>query len=140
MSSYRQIFAFSRAEIFALVLLLSLLLIGGGILLYRKSTQSLPPELFFETIGVEERSRSPLSTRTTGRRYLLVELENRKVNLNTAPAESLSLVPQIGPVIPQRIIDFRDQLGMFDSVGQLIEVNGVGSKKLAAMRKYLTVK
>lgn len=38
-------------------------------------------------------------------------LPNLLVNLNTAPAESLVLVPYIGEVLSQRIIEYREQYG-----------------------------
>ena len=61
------------------------------------------------------------------------------INVNTATLEQLDTLPGIGPVIGQRIIDYREQHGPFTSVGQLILVDGIGEKRLAAIIDLITV-
>ena len=48
-----------------------------------------------------------------------------KVNLNRADQESLEALPGIGPVLSERIIRYRELLGGFYSVDQLLEVYGL---------------
>ncbi len=145
MSIFRELFAFNRAETFALVLVLAVLCVGGGILLYQKMTQSLPAELFFESVEVEESRpstkpqpivRTPVSRQVAS---TLTAIETHKINLNSAPAESLIMLPHVGPVIAERIIKYRNQVAGFDSVGQLIEVRGIGPKRLSSLRRYLKI-
>lgn len=61
------------------------------------------------------------------------------VNLNTAGAEELQLVPGIGPATADKIIEARKNYGRFKSVNDLQAIRGIGPKKLEKMRKYLTV-
>ncbi len=62
-----------------------------------------------------------------------------KINLNTATAQELELVPGIGPVTAQRIITDREQNGPYTSVDNLTRVPGIKAGILAKIRDYLTV-
>lgn len=61
------------------------------------------------------------------------------VNINTATVEELDTLPGIGPVLAQRIVDYREKNGLFSSVEELILVSGIGEKKLEAMLDLITV-
>ncbi len=63
----------------------------------------------------------------------------RPVNINTANFLELQRVPGIGPKTAQRILDARKSVGRFRSVDELLAVPGIGEKRLAKMRQYLTV-
>lgn len=53
------------------------------------------------------------------------------MNLNTATAEELQVLPGIGEVLAQRIVAYREQIGGFRNLEQLLEVNGIGTVKYA---------
>ena len=61
------------------------------------------------------------------------------VNINTATAEDLDQLPDIGPVLAQRIVAYRNEFGHFSCVEVLLHVNGIGEKTLAKIREYITV-
>ncbi len=60
------------------------------------------------------------------------------ININTATAEQLDALPGIGPVLSQRIVDYREAHGPFVSVGQLTCVEGIGEKKLQQILDLIT--
>ena len=62
------------------------------------------------------------------------------VNINTAGAEHLELLPRIGPALAERIIEFREAHGPFGSVDELVAVKGIGEKSLANLESYVTTK
>lgn len=62
------------------------------------------------------------------------------IDLNTATAEQLEAIPGIGPVLAQRIVDHRRLHGKFQSVDDLLQVHGIGQKRLESMRPYVTVR
>jgi competence protein ComEA len=61
------------------------------------------------------------------------------VNLNSATLEQLETVPDVGPAMAQRILDWRAEHGRFQSVAQLRQVRGIGDRKFAEMRDSVTV-
>lgn len=61
------------------------------------------------------------------------------VDLNTADVAGLDALPGIGPVLAQRIIDFRTENGPFRSVDDLGEVSGIGDRVLERLRPLVTV-
>ncbi|GII55023.1 hypothetical protein Pth03_34120 [Planotetraspora thailandica] len=61
------------------------------------------------------------------------------VNLNLATAEQLNSLPGVGEVLAQRITEFREAHGGFQSVEQLREVAGIGEKKFAEIKDKATV-
>lgn len=61
------------------------------------------------------------------------------IDLNTADANALDSLPGIGPVIAQRILDWRGQHGRFSSVDELGEVSGIGDKLMAQIAPKVRV-
>lgn len=61
------------------------------------------------------------------------------VNLNTADLAALDSLPGVGPVLAQRIMDWRTENGRFTSVEELGEVSGIGDKMLRELRPKVTV-
>lgn len=61
------------------------------------------------------------------------------LDLNTADAAALDTLPGVGPVLAQRILDWRAEHGRFSSVDELGEVSGIGDKLLAQLRDRVRV-
>jgi len=61
------------------------------------------------------------------------------VDLNAATLAQLDGLPGVGPVLAQRILDWRTEHGRFTSVDELQEVEGVGPKKFESLRAHVRV-
>ena len=61
------------------------------------------------------------------------------VNINTADAERLETLKGIGPALAQRIIEYREQNGAFQSIDELKNVRGIGQKKFDAFKDKITI-
>ena len=59
------------------------------------------------------------------------------MNLNTATAPQLDLLPGVGPKLAKRILDYRKSHGPFTDIAQIMEVKGIGEKNFAKMRPFL---
>ncbi|MBM9529663.1 helix-hairpin-helix domain-containing protein [Desulfoprunum benzoelyticum] len=60
-----------------------------------------------------------------------------KININTADVEALTTIPGIGPKTAEAIVAYRNDKGQFKKVDDLIEVKGIGEKKLEQIRPYV---
>jgi len=65
---------------------------------------------------------------------------NEKININTASADELDLLPGIGSVYAQRIVDYRRKNGPFNSIVEIQNVAGIGSKTFEKLKDRITVK
>lgn len=62
-----------------------------------------------------------------------------KIDLNTATLQQLQLLPGIGPTIAQRILDYRETAGRFETIQQITNVSGIGEKTFDKLKDYITV-
>lgn len=66
-----------------------------------------------------------------------VFLDSLTVNINTADSEQLQKLPGIGPAYSERIIEWREENGDFTSLDQLLEIRGIGEKRLEDIQPYI---
>ncbi len=66
-------------------------------------------------------------------------LPGQKVDLNSASLEELSLLPGIGQVLSQAILDYRAANGPFESPEELLQVPGIGPVRYEALANLITI-
>jgi len=62
-----------------------------------------------------------------------------KININTANATMLQTLPGIGPVLSERIIEYRNQNGLFGVIDDIKDVSGIGEKKFEGIKDLICV-
>jgi len=62
-----------------------------------------------------------------------------KINLNTATKQDLMLLPKIGPVTADNILEYRAQIGKFNKVEELLNVKGIGNKTFERIKGEVTL-
>lgn len=111
-------FLFSLAVLLSCTLVMVILMDSPGFPL---------PSFVLEEVGIP--------AFTTDREKITVA--ERIVNINTATKAELETLPGVGDVTAQRIIEYRNTIGGFTSVEQLLEVERIGEKTLDKLRPYL---
>lgn len=104
------------------------------------SQQLVPQEPTESSPSPEESSDAELSEEdppeSEGPQEVLVE---KSININTASLEELDSLPGVGPVIAQRIIDYREANNGFYDIQEIMDVSGIGEKTYAKLEPYITV-
>ncbi|MGH2768290.1 MAG: helix-hairpin-helix domain-containing protein [Actinomycetota bacterium] len=62
-----------------------------------------------------------------------------RISLNTATKSDLEQLPGVGPVLAQRILDYRRRRGRFTAVRELLEVGGVGPRKFEELKELVRI-
>lgn len=94
---------------------------------------------FYPSLKID-RKKDPFRSGPIRRKDLDGALKEAKtVNINTASHEELMRLEGVGPVMAGRIIEYRNNKGLFSSKEDLKEVPGMGGKKFDAVKDYIEV-
>ena len=80
-----------------------------------------------------------MTGRDDGTRISRELLPNQKVNINTASEEELMLLPGIGEKLAKSIVEYRTENGDFRYVEDIMEVDGIGEGKFAAIEDLIVI-
>ena len=71
-------------------------------------------------------------------------LENKenstKININSATIEELDTLPGVGEATANKILNYRNENGKFNSIEEIKNVNGIGDKKYEEIKDLISVK
>ena len=65
--------------------------------------------------------------------------DGEKVNINTADSAELQSIPGIGPSKADRIIEYRNTQGRFNTIDDIKNISGIGNKTFESIKKYIVV-
>ena len=91
------------------------------------------------TITTTTKTSGTTSTTVTTSTTKATTTKAGKININIATKEELMTISGIGEVYATRIIEYREQIGYFTCLEELLEVKGIGEKRLEKWEPYLTV-
>ena len=61
-----------------------------------------------------------------------------KTDINTAPEEELDELPGVGETLAEDIIAYREANGGFESIEEIMNVDGIGESLFAGMKDMIT--
>ena len=112
-----------------LLLFMTLCFLISLLFLYEKASDTAAGTDY--TITVTQREPEPVTPEPPKEPVL--------VDINTATLDELQTLSGIGPVIAQRIIDYRTENGAFTSIEDLLNVKGIGEATLNKFRDRVSV-
>jgi len=94
------------------------------------------------TPPVSSGGKNPQPTVEADTRSVSLQIEpqaGKKININTAKAMELELLPGIGPGYAKRIVEYREANGSFNAIEDITNVKGIGPATFEKLKDYITV-
>lgn len=96
-----------------------------------------------ERASVSDRAasgRAITEARTTSQTLVIpATTDAQRLDINRATVEELQALPGIGEVLARRVVERRTARGSFNTVEDLLEVKGIGEKRLNSLRQMILV-
>ena len=156
----KEFFYFSKGDKIAIILLLNLIVVSGGIFIfmnkftftdavYHDQNEEVQKDFvqfensldYTEPIQEEfpDRDKSANTPhKPTKANKQKLEL-GQTIDINSASVTTLTRIPGIGDVFAERIIEYRNSLGGFASLEQLYEIKGITVNKFSKVLPYLVL-
>jgi competence protein ComEA len=142
-------FGFTPDEKKAVIFLTAAFVAGTAILVYKKGHPGFAPGLKSAVAGLPAPGDSGaaqglLTGETLPAGEMMAKQSQKyfpaqKTNINQASQQALEKLPNIGPAMAKRIIDYRVSKGGFKRTEELRKVKGIGPKRLSQLLDHVTV-
>jgi competence ComEA-like helix-hairpin-helix protein len=137
-----RLLSFTENEKRILILLAVGFMIGSGIAAY----QGFRADLRVEDFSEQYRQQDSIFVERSGQirdsdpepAPPLTLLAPNSINVNTATKSELTLLPGIGDAYAERIILYREDYGPFTSPEELLNISGIGARRLEQIKPYIT--
>jgi competence protein ComEA len=120
-------FNLTKDEKKIIIFLILSALVGSGINYYKKLKSQVELKLIPSNLNKDTRDID------------VILKESKSVNINSSDLEQLTRLPGIGPTLAKRIIEYRNTNGPFKNREDLRNVRGIGGKKFAEIKEFLTL-
>ena len=115
----------------------SVILIGGQCIILSKYIQKRKEEhIEYEKTKQKEADMTSKELEE----YVGIDKTYHTININTATLTELIQLPHIGPITANKIIDYRNENGLFKQTTDITFVSGIGESVYQDIRKYITIK
>ena len=109
---------------------LSVLFLTGAVILYLRKVRPRP-----EIVIVKDKIKEEFTLKQIEAQLK----ESIMINVNTAAIEELVFIPGIGETLAARIVEYRNKHGYFYTESDLLNVEGIGEKKLEKIKEYIKI-
>ncbi|MBF0551802.1 MAG: helix-hairpin-helix domain-containing protein [Deltaproteobacteria bacterium] len=110
------------------------LIVAYGTHPYRVNQAKDEPAVPVQPYSGRENARSYRMEMTAVQKFLFFI----PINVNQATRADLTLIPGIGRKTAEKITGYRKTYGKFSQVDDILQVKGIGQKKLNMIRPYIT--
>ena len=156
-------FNFTKAETNAVIFVVIILLISG-IYYFLSPTKSLQPAFDYslmdstfkrlskdkqivnkdstqsiKSLTKDKKNQRDLKRSTYKKVPKKEKLPPASININTASEKELQKLPRIGPAKAKLIFEYRNHVGKFKDVEELLKIKGIGKKTLEKLKPYIFV-
>ena len=137
-----QHWGFTPGEKRAILLILAAFLVAAGYRIIRFQAEPQPVTISArDSLAVEAIKKAYLAATPpdSDQASATADGDGGSLNLNTATRMQLEALPGIGPVLAGRILEARERAGSFSELEDLLEVPGIGVKRLETIRPFVTL-
>ena len=135
---------FEKFKRISLILLLSVFIVQKTVVYFNEQKEtneivfySLPPQETVNTKNME--NDESIDFVETENEIQTKEITGR-ININTASKDELQKLYRIGPALSERIIEYRNSYGQFETIEEIMEVKGIGEKTFEKIKDQICVK